>query len=225
MGATERNAETPSINPLIEHGDSVYRSVRWLVRNLVFQPLGGFRVEGIENVPRRGPLIVAANHVSFADPPAVACAMPRPVRFMAQAGLFRPPLFGPLIRRLGAFPVHRGEPDKAAIRRAIELLDEGWALLIFPEGQRGDGKHLGEANRGVELLAKKSGAPILPVGIIGTRRWLPKGAKLPRPTRITVRFGHPFAWMNDGDFRSNLMLRISALCGVALAQPPAKEAE
>lgn len=203
-----------SYSPLTERGDAVYRTVRWLVRNLIFQPLGGFRVEGLENVPGSGPLIVAANHVSFADPPAVGCAMPRPVRFMAQSGLFRPPLFGPLIRRLGAFPVHRGEADKAAIRRALELLEEGWALLIFPEGTRGDGKRLGEANRGVELLAKRSGAPILPVGIVGTQRWLPKGAKLPRPTRITVRFGEAFAWSNAGDFRSDLMSRISALCGV-----------
>lgn len=207
--------ETASLySPLTERGDAVYRSVRWLVRNAIFQPLGGFRVEGLENVPRTGPLIVAANHVSFADPPAVGCAMPRPVRFMAQAGLFRPPLFGPLIRKLGAFPVHRGEADKAAIRRALELLEEGWALLIFPEGTRGDGERLGEANRGVELLAKRSGAPILPVGIVGTQRWLPKGAKVPRPTRITVRFGKPFAWSESEDFRSDLMSRISALCGV-----------
>jgi len=220
VDAAEGKTEAPSRNPLTERGDAVYRSVRWMVRNFIFQPLGGFRVEGLENVPRSGPLIVAANHVSFADPPAVACAMPRPVRFMAQAGLFRPPLFGPLIRRLGAFPVHRGVADKAAIRRALELLDEGWALLIFPEGTRGDGKRLGEANRGVELLAKRSGAQILPVGITGTLRWLPKGAKLPRPTRITVRFGEVFAWSDDEDFRSDLMSRISPLCGVPAGAPP-----
>jgi len=214
VDAAERNIEAPSFNPLTERGDAVYRSLRWLVRNFIFQPLGGFRVEGLENVPPTGPLIVAANHVSFADPPAVACAMPRPVRFMAHAGLFRPPLFGPLIRRLGAFPVHRGEADKAAIRRALELLDEGWALLIFPEGRRGDGKRLEEANRGVELLARRSGAKILPVGIIGTLRWLPKGAKIPHPTRITVRFGEPFEWSDNADFQCSLMSRISVLCGV-----------
>lgn len=214
MDAADRNAGASSVKPLTQRGDAFYRSVRWLVRNLVFQTLGGFQVEGLENVPRSGPLIVAANHVSFADPPAVACAMPRAVRFMAQAGLFRPPVFGPLIRRLGAFSVHRGEADKAAIRKAIALLDEGWALLIFPEGRRGDGKRLGEANRGVELLAKRSGAAILPVGITGTLRWLPKGAKLPRPTRIRVRFGEPFAWSDSEDFRADLMSRISALCGI-----------
>ncbi|GIV02731.1 MAG: hypothetical protein KatS3mg015_1561 [Fimbriimonadales bacterium] len=197
-----------------ERGDWFYRFTRSFVRYLILTPLGGFRVEGLENVPKTGPLIVAPNHVSFADPPAIACAMHRPVRFMAQAGLFKPPVFGPTIRRLGAFPVHRGEADKAAIRHALDLLSEGWALLVFPEGRRGDGKRLSPANRGVELLAKRSGAPVLPAGILGTARWLPKGAKLPRPTRITVRFGEPFEWTADSDFSERLMTEISALCEV-----------
>jgi 1-acyl-sn-glycerol-3-phosphate acyltransferase len=197
-----------------ERGDWFYRLARSFVRYCVFTPLGGFRVEGLANVPLQGPLIVAANHVSFADPPAIGCAMPRPVRFMAQAGLFKPPIFGPTIRKLGAFPVHRGEADKAAIRHALELLDQGWALLVFPEGRRGDGQRLGPANRGVELLAKRSGAPVLPAGILGTARWLPKGAKIPRPTRITVRFGEPFAWDASFNFDERLMMEISALCEV-----------
>lgn len=167
-----------------------------------------------------GPLIVAANHVSFADPPAVACATNRRLNFMAKSELFKPPLFGPFIRRLGAFPVHRGEADTEAVRKTLELLSKGEAVLVFPEGGRGDGKTLGQANKGVTLLARKSGAAVIPVGLVGTREWLPPGAKFPRRKRITAAFGEPFTYAEiqqqfgseaKDKFAEELMSRIAAL--------------
>jgi 1-acyl-sn-glycerol-3-phosphate acyltransferase len=113
---------------------------------------------------------------------------------MAKAELFKPPVFGPLIRRIGAFPVHRGVADTEAVKHTLALLADGEAVLVFPEGGRGDGKTLGEPNKGVTLLAMKSGAPVLPVGVAGSHRWLPQGAKFPRRVRLTVAFGEPFTF-------------------------------
>lgn len=156
--------------------------------------LGGFRVLNHDRVPKEGPVILAPNHVSFADPPAIACASHRPLRFMAQAGLFDVPIFGWLIRKLGSFPVRRGEADTTAIRIAIDALEKGSVVLVFPEGRRGDGVRLLPSNKGVTLLASRSGAKIVPIGIAGTLKRLPKGAKLPKMCRVTVNFGEPFTF-------------------------------
>ncbi len=174
--------------------DSVYFAVTFGIRNLIFRPFGGIRVMHGEQVPMEGALIVAANHTSFGDPPVVACATGRRLNFMAKAELFKPPIFGSLIRRLGAFPVHRGEADTEAIRHTLDLLAEGEAVLVFPEGGRGDGKTLQPANKGVTLLARKSGAQVIPVGLCDTDKWLPYGAKLPKRQRVTASFGVPFSF-------------------------------
>lgn len=169
-----------------------YRFARGLVRRVVLPLLGGLRVVGSERVPMSGPLLVAPIHLSHIDPPLVACASPRIVRFMAKEELFRPVLLGPLIGSLGAFPVRRGEGDTGAIRTAVEVLRSGEALLVFPEGTRGDGRTLGEVQPGIAMLAKRSGATVLPVGLCGTERVLPRGASRPRRARMTVVFGEPF---------------------------------
>jgi 1-acyl-sn-glycerol-3-phosphate acyltransferase len=198
----------------------------WFVRNLVrygfFVPSGGFRVSGLENVPRDGPLIVAPNHVSTLDPPVIACSINRRISFMAKEELFRSRLFGGLIRSLGSFPVRRGEADTEAIKLAIRLLGEGHAVLIFPEGTRGDGSTMLPVNRGVAMLAKRSGAPVLPVGIAGTHRKMPKGRGFPRFVGVRVRFGEPFRYEdvashesereNREAFALELERRIVALC-------------
>lgn len=171
-----------------------YWSVRNLVRTLFFVGGGGFRVLGAERVPLEGAVIVAPVHVSTLDPPAVACGLPRMLAFMAKAELFRVPVFGPLIRSLGAFPVRRGEGDTEAIRMTLKLLGEGRAVLVFPEGTRGDGQRMLPVNRGVAMLAKRSGAMVLPVGLAGTAKRLPRGGSFPRFGRVTVCFGEPFRY-------------------------------
>lgn len=147
-----------------------------------------------ERVPREGAVILAPNHVSFADPPAIGCSCKRSLRFMAQAELFKPLIFRDIIRKLGSFPVKRGEADSQAIRTALEILGLGQALLVFPEGRRGNGEFLLPANKGVALLASKSGAQIVPVGICNTNKRLPKGAKFPKWCRVTVVYGTPFTF-------------------------------
>jgi len=141
------------------------------------------RVLGAERVPRSGPLIVACNHVSYFDPPALGAALPRPIRYMAKTQLFEIPLLGPLIAALGAYPVDRSRGDVAAIKRSLDVLKTGAAVGIFPEGTRNPNGTI-QAQAGVALLARLSGAPILPAYVDGT-------ADPKRFRRITVVFGEP----------------------------------
>lgn len=171
-----------------------YAFVRWIVRTFFFKGTGGLAVRGLENVPPEGPLIVAPNHVSHLDPPVTACAINRQITFMAKAELFDHGLFGKLIASLGAFPVRRGEGDTEAIRLTLKLLEEGRAVLMFPEGTRGDGTALLPFNKGVAMIARRSGAPVLPVGISGTHRKWPRGRGRPRWGKVTVVFGEPLKY-------------------------------
>jgi 1-acyl-sn-glycerol-3-phosphate acyltransferase len=112
---------------------------------------------------------------------------------MAKSELFKG-IFGWGIRSTGAFPVRRGENDTEAIRKAIELLNDGQVLLLFPEGERGDGMKLGPINRGIAMLAKRTGAPIIPTAIVGTHAMLPRGGKRAKRGHVTVAFGEAFTY-------------------------------
>lgn len=140
-----------------------------------------WKVTGTENLPRRGPVIVVSNHLSLWDPVAVGVALPRRVYFMAKEELFRLPLVGWVLKGLGAFPVRRGEGDLAAMRQAIRLLRQGKVVGIFPEGGRSRSGVLQPFQRGVAVLAAKTGAPVVPVALIGTNRIIGRGG-----------FFHPF---------------------------------
>ncbi|MBA4291990.1 1-acyl-sn-glycerol-3-phosphate acyltransferase [bacterium] len=170
-----------------------YRFVAWFFRYIIYGSLGGVRVLNADRVPHTGPILIAPIHFSTADPPLMGAACPRPLRFMAKKELF----FFPLkyfIRSVGAFPVSRGEGDTAAVRLTLEQLKLGNGVLIFPEGTRGDGKTLGSIQLGLAMIAKKSGALIVPVGINGTQQMLPKGQAIPKRTKLIVSFGHPFSY-------------------------------
>jgi 1-acyl-sn-glycerol-3-phosphate acyltransferase len=157
----------------------------------VLRVLFRLRVVGAEHVPRTGPLLLAANHVSVFDPPVVGAAAPRPLQFMAKAELFSVPGLGRLIRRLNAHPVLRDGADASALRHALLLLREGKALLVFPEGTRGVEGRLGQGRPGAGMLAAHSRAPVVPVYVRGTGAVLPRGATRPRRAPITVAFGPP----------------------------------
>jgi 1-acyl-sn-glycerol-3-phosphate acyltransferase len=150
-----------------------------------------FRMEarGREHVPATGSLLVVSNHRSILDPPLVGGAAPRQLSFLAKAELFRIPLFGWLIRALGARPVRREGADAQALRTALATLQAGEALLVFPEGTRSESAQLGEAKPGAGMLAVLSGAPVVPVYIAGTGQALPRGGVVPRPVKVRVRFG------------------------------------
>jgi 1-acyl-sn-glycerol-3-phosphate acyltransferase len=155
-----------------------------------------FRLEGrgTAHVPRRGPVLLVANHSSFLDPPLVGGVSPRHLSFMAKAELFRVPLFGGLIRRLNARPVRREGADAGALRTALRILQEGGVLLMFPEGTRGPEGTLREPKPGAAMLAVMSGAPVVPVLIEGSGRAWPRGQTLPRPAKVVVTFGPPIVF-------------------------------
>jgi 1-acyl-sn-glycerol-3-phosphate acyltransferase len=157
----------------------------------VFRLFFRLRAVGAEQVPRHGPVLIAANHQSLLDPPLIGAIAPRPLWFLAKAELFRIPLFGPFIARLHARPVRREGADAGALRTALRVLADGGALLVFPEGTRGTEGRLGPAKAGAGMLAVMSGAPVVPAYITGSGRAWPKGRRLPRPGRVAVFFGPP----------------------------------
>lgn len=179
----------------------------------------GLRVRGRHHVPRRGPVLLVANHSSVLDPPLIGGATPRPVSFLAKAELFRIPLFGSLIRRVNAWPVRREGSDPGALRTALRLLTEGRALLVFPEGTRGPEGVLRPAKPGAGMLAVLSGAPVVPLYISGTARAWPRGRRLPRPTKVEVRFGPPLRFQAvDGAGRKDLYEAASRQMMAAIAR-------
>ena len=169
------------------------RTISFLAR-LIFRP----RVLGTENVPRTGPVVIAANHLSFVDSVVIALVAPRRVVFLAKAEYFtgkglRGRLVRRLFRALGAVPVERGtyHSARSSLEVSRRIINDGNAFAIYPEGTRSlDGK-LYRGRAGVAWLALSTGAPVVPVGLRGTERLQPVGARLPRPHRVTVHFGQP----------------------------------
>jgi 1-acyl-sn-glycerol-3-phosphate acyltransferase len=148
-------------------------------------------VRGKDNVPTEGPLIVVANHLNIADPPILSASLQRRIVYMAKEESFRHPVQGPLVRGFRAFPVRRGQLDRRALRWSQQTLKDGLALGMFPEGTRSKTATLQPARSGTALIALRSGAPILPVGITGTERVLGPGFLFGR-VRIMVNIGEPF---------------------------------
>ncbi|HEV2054001.1 MAG TPA: lysophospholipid acyltransferase family protein [Methylomirabilota bacterium] len=149
----------------------------------------GLRVRGAEHIPSSGPALIVSNHQSILDPPVIGGAARRQIYFLAKAELFRIPLFGWLFRALHARPVRREGSDPGALRIAALLLEQGKALLVFPEGTRSLDGRLGEGKPGVGMLAVTSGAPVVPAYVSGTLEALPKGAVWPRRSQVSVSFG------------------------------------
>ena len=145
--------------------------------------MGLFDVQafGTHRLPERGGCLVAATHQSFLDPVFVGLALRRQLCYLARDSLFRAPLLGPLIRALGAHPVARGRASsRDALRRSAEILDDGRALIIFPEGTRSSDGRIQPLKRGAAMVARRSQVPILPVLVVGTHGVWPRGRRLPR---------------------------------------------
>jgi 1-acyl-sn-glycerol-3-phosphate acyltransferase len=172
-----------------------YRPGCWLAR-LGMWFLGPLRVTGVENVPREGAFIMVANHLSLLDPLIVGSAAGdmagRLIHFMAKDELRSWPVIGWLATQAGVYFVRRGEGDRKAQRISIQLLEMGEPLGLFPEGTRSPDGALRDGRDGAALLAIRTGVPLLPVGISGTDRLFPHGARLPRRHRVNVRIGPPF---------------------------------
>jgi cytidylate kinase len=147
-----------------------------------------FEIEGLERIPRKGPLIVACNHISFWDPPLVGAHLPREMHFVAKAELFHNPLFGALIRSYNSIPIERGAKARSGLRGAEEVLTAGGAVLIFPEGTRNKSGELLAPRAGVGRLAASTKTPVAPACITGSNQIR---RSMRRQNRIRITFGSP----------------------------------
>ena len=164
----------------------------FLVRNtckLFLTTYMGFRVYGQEKIPKKGAFILASNHVSHLDPPAMSAASPRRLRFMARRTLSDNWLFRQVVGRCNLILVNKDKGDIGAMKSAIRLLKSGKAVFLFPEGTRSETGEMKEAQPGIGYLSLMTGAPILPAYVEGTDKALPKSAKRIIRTPISVHIG------------------------------------
>jgi 1-acyl-sn-glycerol-3-phosphate acyltransferase len=175
------------------HAPPLYRVVAGLLRPIVLRGLRP-RVEGLHNVPARGPAILCGNHLSMLDPVIVPLLLSRPVVFLAKSEYFRFALTRWFFDRLGVVPVARegGSAARASLERGTEVLRAGGLLSLYPEGTRSPDGRLYRGKTGPVRLALRAPAPIVPVGVIGTREIIPPHAFIPHlGVPVTVRFGEP----------------------------------
>jgi len=166
-----------------------YRISRFILF-LIFKVLFRIEVKGGEYVPKKGGFILACNHASYLDPPALGVGCPRIVSFMAKDELFSIPVLSGWLRAVEVLPVKRGSADISAVKSAMKHINSGKGLALFPEGTRQDPKATPvKALAGVGFLAAKLNVPVIPAFIKGTEKALPKGAKFIRPAKIRVYFG------------------------------------
>ncbi len=175
------NKELPNTNMFY----AFIRFLVWLIGKIYFR----LSSSGQEYIPKQGAVILATSHRSFVDPPMVAGMCPRQIYFMARHDLFTIPIFGGLIRRLHAYPVHRGEFDRHAIKLTFDVLKEGQVVMIFPEGTRTKDGLLQPAFPGVGFIVHKAKVPVIPCYLEGSYETFPSHIKFPKPGKIIVRYG------------------------------------
>jgi 1-acyl-sn-glycerol-3-phosphate acyltransferase len=168
-----------------------------VVFRCMLAPFTRVKVEGRQNIPPTGPLLIVCNHASTVDGPVLmayfAPAMGRALAWLGKEEALRWPVFGYPIRHNGVIGIRRGAGDLEAFRTVKQVLDDGRPLVIFPEGTRSKDGALQAAKEGATVLALRSGAPILPVAIVGAHRFWPRSKKLPRPfRRMGLRIGPVF---------------------------------
>lgn len=175
---------------------SMYSVVKSVLRPLV-KGLYGIQLHGLDLLPSTGPVIIAANHVSFLDSVMIPISIPRPMVYLAKSEYFESWKSAWIFKGLGMIPIRRNDGDDArsALDAAAGVLEAGGVLGVYPEGTRSIDGRLYKGRTGVARLALRSGAPVVPVGIAGSMQIMPKRARFPKPWgRLTVRFGQPLTF-------------------------------
>jgi 1-acyl-sn-glycerol-3-phosphate acyltransferase len=193
-----------------------------------FQALGtlglSYRFEGRRNVPRRGPALLIANHESYFDPVLVGMASSRQICYLARKTLFNNKVFGAFLRTVRTFPVDQEGVAKEGLKTVLELLKAGEVVLIFPEGERTWDGEMQPLKPGVQLLVKRTQAPVIPVGVAGAFQALPRQRKLPRLSplflpatgaAVAVSVGEPRPAARYADLpRDQLLVELAREIGV-----------
>ena len=179
-------------------------------------------VRGRNNLPKNTGLILASNHWAGIDPIMVCSSFWRPVHWLAKVELVITPRIAWFFRGAAVIPVNRDAPQQVSIEKAAAVIKRGGLFGIYPEGTRSRDGRLYRGYTGVARIAHASGAPVVPTAVMGTRESAPKGTRLPRPTKVEVRFGKPLRFaMQEGEdekvayrrFTDELMRAIQALTG------------
>ena len=181
-----------------------FRKLIIFVLGNLFKLVMDLKVEGAENLPADGAVVLAANHVTNFDVFPMQLSIPRPIFFMAKSSLFKFPVLETALRDLGAFPVYRGEKDEWALRHAARVLEHRQTLGMFPEGTRSKGRGLGVAKTGSARLALDANCPIVPLAVIGTDNFF---KRFPRRTSVTIKLLPPII-PKSGETPLSLMDRV-----------------
>jgi 1-acyl-sn-glycerol-3-phosphate acyltransferase len=181
----------------------ILRPFVWLFCRIAFR----ITFQGQENVPQRGACLIVPNHITFADPIWITIPLRRRIYYMAWDRPFRIPVLGFLMRIFGAFPVRLDAVDASAQREAIDLLEQGKALVIFPEGGRTRTGDLMQFKPGAFRLALTLGVPIIPVAISGAFEIWPASRLLPRPGKLNIQYLSPIEVDRVSNDTSNAQLK------------------
>ena len=165
--------------------------IGWLGFRLLYKFYFRWRVFNPERVPTTGPVILAANHDSFIDPPLVGAGLKRDINYLARESLFRYPGLGALLRSWNSVPVDREGGGAAGLRAILDRLLAGGAIILFPEGTRSRDGKIQKARSGIGLTVIKSNAVVIPVRVFGTYEAFGRHLKFPRPRRVAVKYGEP----------------------------------
>lgn len=171
-----------------------FKIVRPFLKDLfrgIFRLLARVKITGQENIPYGKPYVVAMNHVSIFDPPFVAAFWPEELEIIGAIDVFSKPGQGQLLRLYGVIPVHRGDYDRSLLRRILAILESGRPLLIAPEGARSHDPAMRRARPGIAFIVEKTGAPVLPVGIVGTTEDFWQRARRGQKPSLEMRIGKP----------------------------------
>jgi 1-acyl-sn-glycerol-3-phosphate acyltransferase len=169
----------------------VFYRVCWLIVVPMFRLYTRLTVTGREHLPKEGAFVLAPNHRSYLDTPFAGAVRWKRLRYMGKDTMWKSKTFGWIFSALGSFPVTRGTADREALKRAIAVLEMGDPLVLFPEGERKSGPVVHPLFDGAVYVAFKAGVPIVPVGIGGSERVMPKGAKFVYPRKVHVTIGPP----------------------------------
>jgi len=169
-----------------------------------------FKAYGMENVPKKGSFILAANHVSFLDPPAVGAFVTRKMNYIAKKELFKNRYFGWYMRKIRTIPMDKDNMSYGSMKEVVKKIQGGIPIVVFPEGTRGDGSAFLEPEPGAAFLALKFDLPVLPVYVKGTKKAMPEGVRSMRKEPVSVFYGKPKKYkMPDGCDKNEAYKKVS----------------